>query len=353
MFAAGGRSSPTMQKAQDGRAAGNALRPGPDDRPAGREADAHRGPDGQRARLPLRIPEDRQELAGNGHQHLRGHRRAAVGPRDPEGLRPPHSPGRHIREAQEAPVAHHGRGGWQPFFATHAETLANGLLDQLAMFHEEHPDLRLVIIDTLQMVRSSARDYSYSSDYRELAELKRFTDLHGITILLIHHTRKMGDSDVMNTVSGTNAITGAADFTWVLAKPSRNSQDGTLSITGCDVEQREIYLQFKDHRWNLVKDVPAEELAAASVPRCIGEVVGFMRHNGTWEGRTGDLMLEAGIQGVSPAVFGKYLAQHSMFLEKSGVRYSKRHTSSGSLVKLEHIGDDDGYDGYDGYDGNP
>lgn len=231
------------------------------------------------------------------------------------------------------------------FFAIHAETLANGLLDQLAMFHEEHPDLRLVIIDTLQMVRSSARDYSYSSDYRELAELKRFADQHGITILLIHHTRKMGDSDVMNTVSGTNAITGAADFTWVLTKPSRNSQDGTLSITGRDVEQREIYLQFKDHRWSLVKDVPAEELAAASVPRCISEVMDFMRHNSTWEGRTGELMLEAEIQGVSPAVFGKYLAQHSMFLEKNGVRYSKRHASSGSLVTLERIGDDDGNDG--------
>lgn len=234
------------------------------------------------------------------------------------------------------------------FFAIHAETLANGLLDQLAMFHEEHPDLRLVIIDTLQMVRSSARDYSYSSDYRELAELKRFADQHGITILLIHHTRKMGDSDVMNTVSGTNAITGAADFTWVLTKPSRNSQDGTLSITGRDVEQREIYLQFKDHRWNLVKDVPAEELAAASAPRCISEVMDFMRHNSTWEGRTGELMLEAEIQGVSPAVFGKYLAQHSMFLEKNGVRYSKRHASSGSLVTLERIGDDDGNDGNDG-----
>lgn len=234
------------------------------------------------------------------------------------------------------------------FFATHAETLANGLLDQLAIFHEEHPDLRLVIIDTLQMVRSSARDYSYSSDYRELAELKHFADQRGITILLIHHTRKMGDSDVMNTVSGTNAITGAADFTWVLTKPSRDSQDGTLSITGRDMEQRKIHLEFGNHRWNLVKDVPAEELAVASVPACIYEVADFIRSNGTWEGRTKELMGEAGINGVSPAVFGKYLAQHSMFLEKNGVCYSKRHTSSGSLVTLERIGDGDGNDSNDG-----
>ena len=81
----------------------------------------------------------------------------------------------------------------------------------------------------------------------------------------------MGDSDVMNTVSGTNAITGAADFTWVLTKPSRDSQDGTLSITGRDMEQRKIHVEFRNHRWNLVKDVPAEELAVASVPAGIYE----------------------------------------------------------------------------------
>lgn len=114
-------------------------------------------------------------------------------------------------------------------FATKAEGLGTGLLDQIAMFHEQHPDLALVVIDTLQMIREAGRDYSYSTDYRELSRLKRFADDHGITVLLIHHTRKMGDSDVVNTVSGTNGITGVADFTWVLTKPSRN----TLPSTPC------------------------------------------------------------------------------------------------------------------------
>lgn len=40
----------------------------------------------------------------------------------------------------------------------------------------------------------------------------------------------------------------------------------------------------------------------------------------------------------------EHLAQHSMFLERNGVRYSKRHTSSGTLVTLERIGDGDGND---------
>ena len=96
---------------------------------------------------------------------------------------------------------------------------------------------------------------------------------------------------------------------------------------------------------NLVKDVPAEELAVASVPACIYEVADFILSSGAWEGRTKKLMGEAGIDNVSPAFFGKYLAQHFRFLEKNGVRYSKRHTSSGSLVTLERIGDGDSNDG--------
>lgn len=162
------------------------------------------------------------------------------------------------------------------------------------------------------MIREAGRDYSYSTDYREFFGLKRFVDDHGITVLLIHHTRKTGDSDVMNTVSGTNGITGVADFTWVLTKPNRNSQEGALSITGRDIEQREINLEFKDHRWCFVSDMGAKDLAVASIPACIHETVNFIQLNGSWEGRTRELMREAGIGDVSPAVYGKYLAQHSI-----------------------------------------
>lgn len=80
------------------------------------------------------------------------------------------------------------------YFVTEAEILANGLLEQLQDFHDGHLDLALVVIDTLQMVRSAARDYSYSAEYRDISELKQFADDHGITVLVVHHTRKMVDA---------------------------------------------------------------------------------------------------------------------------------------------------------------
>ena len=234
-------------------------------------------------------------------------------------------------------------------FATRAEVLSTGLLEQLQAFHDGHPDLALVVIDTLQMVRSVSRDYSYSAEYRDISELKQFADANAITLLVVHHTRKMVDAnDVMNNVSGTNALTGAADFTWMLAKRSRCSKSATLTITGRDVEQREIELQFTDYHWVAVKDTPFDELEESKVPDCVFAVIGFARRSGSWEGGTTALMEAAGVEGMSPAAFGKLLAQHSAFMGDEGVTYSKRHAKSGTVISLECEDPGDGDDSSDG-----
>ena len=64
--------------------------------------------------------------------------------------------------------------------------------------------------------------------------------------------------------------------------------------------------------WCFVSDMGAKDLAVASIPACIHETVNFIQPNGSWEGRTRELMREVGIDDVSPAVYGKYLAQHSI-----------------------------------------
>ncbi len=235
------------------------------------------------------------------------------------------------------------------YFATEAEILANGLLEQLQEFHDGHPSLALVVIDTLQMVRNAARDYSYSAEYRDISELKQFADDHGITVLVVHHTRKMVDAnDVMSNVSGTNALTGAADFTWLLARRSRESKCATLSITGRDVEQREIELRFTDYHWVKVKDTSFDDLEESKVPECVFAVIELAKENGSWEGSTTALMEAAGMEGRTAAAFGKLLAEHSAFMGDQGVSYAKRHTKNGTLISLECDAVDDGNDSSDG-----
>ena len=67
------------------------------------------------------------------------------------------------------------------YFSIYAKQLGVGLEEQLKWFVQEHPDTRLIIIDTLQKVRESSGDtYSYASDYEVIAKLKAFADEHSI-----------------------------------------------------------------------------------------------------------------------------------------------------------------------------
>lgn len=89
------------------------------------------------------------------------------------------------------------------YFATVAGTLADGLCEQIRNFVSEHPDTVLVAIDTFQIVRANTTDTSYANDYDDVRQMKQLADELEISILLVHHLRKQGDSDPLNKISGT------------------------------------------------------------------------------------------------------------------------------------------------------
>ena len=61
------------------------------------------------------------------------------------------------------------------FLSISAHTLGDGLEKQLEGFVQEHPDTRLIIIDTLQKIREAGGDkYSYGNDYEIIGKLKQF-----------------------------------------------------------------------------------------------------------------------------------------------------------------------------------
>ena len=119
------------------------------------------------------------------------------------------------------------------FFSVSAKNLNGGLLEQLEKFIDENPDTRLIIIDTLQKVRESgAEKFSYANDYEVIAQLKSFSDRHGICLLLVHHTRKQNAGDKFDMIQGTNGLLGAADGAFLLQKEKRTAKTATLDISG-------------------------------------------------------------------------------------------------------------------------
>lgn len=221
-------------------------------------------------------------------------------------------------------------------FAVMADKLQNGLVGQLERFIGKHPATRLIIVDTLQTVRTPTQSNIYAADYGDLGMLKRFADAHGLAILLVHHTRKMPDqANVFNTVSGSNGIMGSADETMILAKTNVFEGRATLSVTGRDVDLAEYKLAFRDCRWELIEQTSRDELEERDVPAAVLTVLDFMSARvGSWEGTATQLIGEAGITDITANVIAKHLNEHSAFLAERGIRYGYRRTSTARLITL-------------------
>ena len=130
-------------------------------------------------------------------------------------------------------------------FAIMADTLKHGLEQQIEQFLTDHPDTKLVVIDTLQRVRSAGSDSNlYANDYQDIGLLKKLADKRHIAILLIHHLRKLHDDDPMNMISGSTGLSGAADSTFVLQKNSRLANIASLHCTGRDIPDRTLKLEL-------------------------------------------------------------------------------------------------------------
>ena len=141
-------------------------------------------------------------------------------------------------------------------FAIESESIAAGLEEQLNEFVSKHSDTAFIVIDTLQKVRLLRKnENAYANDYNDAGSLKKFADKHNISILIIHHTRKMSDTDPFNTISGSTGLTGCSDNMFVIQKQSRTSQEAILHGTGRDIDPVELMIRFDENKtWQLIAD---------------------------------------------------------------------------------------------------
>jgi hypothetical protein len=118
-----------------------------------------------------------------------------------------------------------------------------------------HP--RLVIIDTLAMVRApkKAQESSYDADYGAVKELRALANEYGIAIVLVHHLRKQEADDAFDTVSGTLGLTGAPDTILVLRRDT--SGNTVLHGRGRDLVEIEKAMNFNPDActWTIAGEV--------------------------------------------------------------------------------------------------
>lgn len=104
-------------------------------------------------------------------------------------------------------------------------------------------DSAFVIVDTMGKIKPPKLAYedSYAADVRFGNTLKELASAPGVSIMLVHHTRKAETFDFIESVSGTQGVAGTADFTLVLRR-KRFDNDAVLAVTGRDIEEAEYAL---------------------------------------------------------------------------------------------------------------
>jgi len=140
-------------------------------------------------------------------------------------------------------------------------SIETGFISQLDNYMDDNPFTNLIAIDTFQLIRGGEDRISYANDYNEISKLKKFADKHNIAVLLVHHLRKMQDSDPVNMISGSTGVTGCSDNIYVLAKDKRLDNTATLSITGRDVPDMAFKLELdrETNIWKFIGHVVEEE----------------------------------------------------------------------------------------------
>ena len=224
------------------------------------------------------------------------------------------------------------------YLGTDAHILGMGLTDQLDGFVKDHPDTKLIIVDTLQKIRGDVNDkYSYSTDYQDIIRLKAFTDRTGVCLIVVHHTRKQQSDDKFDMISGTNGLLGAADGGFLLSKEKRTSNMALLEIAGRDQQDQKLHLVRDQERllWTLEK--AETELWTEPPDPLLEAVAGLVNEDSpTWQGTATSLVDALGVDMKPNTLTMRLNVTAGRLFNEHGVRYQNSRSHAGRQIILRY-----------------
>ena len=228
------------------------------------------------------------------------------------------------------------------YLATQADSLNQGLQEQLTEFLQSNPATKLVIIDTLQKIREfTSSSYSYASDYHIINILKEIAARYNICIVVVHHTRKMEAEDKFDKISGTTGLLGAADGAMILQKEKRTDKRAQLNIVGRELPDQEIIMEFMPENctwkfirscqqlWEEPKDLLLEQVAAL-----------VSDENKIWHGSATQMLqaLNISTDDIKPHILSRRLnVKVDKLYNDYGIYYHNKRSNKGSDITLKKL----------------
>ncbi len=221
-------------------------------------------------------------------------------------------------------------------FAVAAKQLGNGLDEQLERFVREHPDTKLIIVDTLQKVRDATGEaYSYASDYEIIGRMKQFADRHNICVLFVHHTRKQPAIDTFEMISGTTGLLGCADGAMLMYKRYRVGNTAVLEIVGRDQQDQRLYLQRDTERLIWTFESADEQFWSEPSDPIIEAVAGLLTaEQPEWSGSATELVEQLSLDLPANALTKRLNVKAGKLQNDYNIRYENKHSRSGSRISL-------------------
>ena len=165
-------------------------------------------------------------------------------------------------------------------FTHQAPRIDEGLVDYLCAWLHEHPRARLIVLDVLVKIQSPRPrgDDQYARAYGDLGLLQALALEFHIAIMVLHHTNKLASpDDPLDAVLGSTGIVGTADVKAVLTR-ARTATTSGLFITGRDVQERHIALDFSSNRWTLTDQAFLSATAERkAIMALLDKALGLMR----------------------------------------------------------------------------
>ena len=227
------------------------------------------------------------------------------------------------------------------YFALGDITMESGICDFLRKRKQEISELSLIAIDTFQLIRNPTNDVSYGNDYAELRVLKALADELGICLLLVHHLRKMNDSDPVNRLSGSSGISGAVDAVYILDKPMRSGNRATLIASGRDIRDRKIELEMNPQSciWTLISDTITQP--QRNLPDELASLYGFLKVSKEREMVCTNSELASTLSAfmekeINPKGLKQTMNKYRYELESFGVFFESRRSNGQKYVAIKY-----------------
>ena len=224
-------------------------------------------------------------------------------------------------------------------FAVYAKQIGNGLDEQLEKFVEEHPDTRLIVIDTLQKIREMGGEaYSYADDYQIVGRLKQFADRKGLCLLVVHHTRKTPSGDKFEMISGTTGLLGCADGAFILQKENRTDSAATLDVVGRDQPDQRVHLVRDEVRLIWEFDHVERELWKEPPDPLLVKLSELVTADRTvWSGTATELVDVLGSELTPIALAMRLNVRAGKLMNDYGIWYENSRTHAGRTITLTLI----------------